>query len=137
MLALDFQIDLEMVPHMQQRVEALCRHPNDDGFACFSHKSQNEFVLTTPSRCLKSLKPLPGKKHHFPIYLRFPFVQDKSLQKFIRKGFHENYDILSMKPHEPDYPITKCTATPLVLARSQIKPRMFCGEIFPRKHCAF
>jgi hypothetical protein len=58
-----------MVPHMQQRVEALCRHPNDDGFACFSHKSQNEFVLTTPSRCLKSLKPLPGKKHHFPICL--------------------------------------------------------------------
>jgi YD repeat-containing protein len=65
----DGQIDPKLVSHMQQRFETLFRPSNDDGFACCSHKPQNEFVLTTPSRALKSLKPLPGKKHHFPIYL--------------------------------------------------------------------
>jgi hypothetical protein len=48
-------------------------------------------------------------------------VQDKRLQKAFRKGFHENYDIRFMKPYEPGYTITKCTATPPILARSQIK----------------
>jgi hypothetical protein len=63
------QIDLEMVPHMQKGFEVFFRYPSDDGFACFSHKPKNEFVLTTPSRSLKSLKALPVNKHHFLIYM--------------------------------------------------------------------
>ncbi len=59
-----------MVPHMQQRFEVVFRHPNDDGFVCFSCKPKNEFVLTTLSRGFKSLKPFPDNKHHFLIYLR-------------------------------------------------------------------
>jgi hypothetical protein len=45
-------------------------------------------------------------------------VQDKRLQKDIRKGFHENYDIPTIEPYEPGYTITKRAATPPHVARS-------------------
>lgn len=50
---------------------------------------------------------------HYEPYIS---VQDKSLQKFGRKGFHENYHIQNMKPHEPDYSNPKNIAALLRVA---------------------
>jgi hypothetical protein len=47
------------------------------------------------------------------------FVQDKSLQKVLRKGFHENYYIPYIKPYKPDYIIAKCIASSSVFLSSQ------------------
>ena len=46
-------------------------------------------------------------------------VQDKSLQIVGRRGFHKNYDIQEMKPHEPDYSNPKNIAAPSGVAWSQ------------------